>query len=189
MSLTLQPAIKVIGGVSLFLLMIMLVEIIYVSVSMSSSEQAVITPRSQANELLSSTEQTVQNNQYDIIAKKPLFIEGREARPEETNTGTVKVIEPVKNKPFKIQLVGVGLMGNDQLVLIIDNKGKYHRLHVDDKLYGWRVKSITKKSVLFAQQGKSKVFELENKRAPFNGKQPRQLPKQPSKKLIELISQ
>ena len=156
---------------------------------MSSSEQAVITTRSQANKLLSSTEQTVNDNKYDVITKKPLFIEGRQARPEETNTDSVKVIEPVKNKPFKIQLAGVGLMGDDQLVLVIDNKGKYHRLHVDDKLYGWRVKSITKKSVLFTQQGKSKVFELENKRASFNGEQPRQLPKQSGKKLIELISQ
>jgi hypothetical protein len=105
---------------------------------------------------------------YNLITSKPLFIEGRKFIEQDAKIDTAQETAPAINNAFKVRLVGVGLMDEEALVLVVDNKGKYHRLHVNDKHEGWRVKSIGQSNVVFSQLGKDKSFDLEKQRPLLN---------------------
>lgn len=105
---------------------------------------------------------------YNLITSKPLFIEGRKFIEQDAKIDTAQEAAPAINNAFKVRLVGVGLMDEEALVLVVDNKGKYHRLHVNDKHEGWRVKSIGQSNVVFSQLGKDKSFDLEKQRPLLN---------------------
>jgi len=108
------------------------------------------------------------NIDYNLIASKPLFIEGRKIIEQDTKVDTVQETVPAINNAFKVRLVGVGMMDEEALILVVDTKGKYHRLHINDKHEGWRVKTIGQSNVVFSQLGKEKSFDLEEQRPLLN---------------------
>lgn len=159
-----SPFVKLLSIGCVLLLLVLILEVLFLNLPDFDSTPSTRVMKEETALQLNSSESLVAED-YDEISLRPLFIEGRQRiggpGPIE---GDFTVDEPTNRNSFKVRLVGVGLMDSATLVLVVDKKGKYHRLHVNDKLEGWSVESIEQSSVVFSQEGKSKTFDLEKER-------------------------
>ena len=95
-------------------------------------------------------------NSYEVIVKRPLFIEQREFDKEQP-VKKVRRVKPVI-EDLKVKALGIALTGEGILAVLKDLKnGNSVRLRIGEKIYGWRLDAVSETSFTFSKSGKEKV--------------------------------
>jgi hypothetical protein len=117
-----------------------------------------------------------EENDYEQMAERPLFMENRRPGVENVEPPTVEV----KNTPMTLKLMGIVWTPQGKLALVADAKGKYKRLRPQDSLDGWTLTEIGADKVTMLQGDRREELTLLKKRpkAPAGG--PQSVPGQPA---------
>ena len=156
-----NPFIKSLVILSGCLLLVLLVEIIVLKTT-PSFVQAVALKKSENEKPINI--RVLSRELYSVISSKPLFVENREPMKATESISKNQPAEIKQTKALKANLVGVTLMKNEELAIVVDGKGKYHRLHTNDMINGWIVVEIGTKSVRFTNKGETKTLTLDKKK-------------------------
>lgn len=97
--------------------------------------------------------------EFSAFVEQPLFIEGRQPLPEETEATTS---EPeVEKKPPDIRLTGIiDTPEAGQIILVQDQSNKTLRFKPGDIIDGWRVAEPAETHVTLERDGETRVLEL-----------------------------
>jgi len=116
---------------------------------------------SQETEQLLSELSALQAEDYSILSASPLFIEGRGPIVSNVNDATQGVEKQSSNTSLQMRLMGLTLSAANSLALIMDAKGKYHRLFIGGEALGWKLTSVEQNSATFNRRGKPVTLTLE----------------------------
>lgn len=110
---------------------------------------------------------------YRQMVERPLFMETR--RPgAETNEAAAPQSPP---RPINLKLMGVVWTPHGKIALLVDAKGKYRRLKMQDMLDGWTLVDLESDRATLQQGEKREVLPLLKKRPkPPPGTQPAPAP-------------
>jgi|GEM_PF-1427066 len=146
-------------GVFLFILMIE-----WLIINVGGSESSPLSPLpnfSQETEQLLLEFPALQVEDYAALAEAPLFVEGRNPIVSDGNNVAEGVEKQSSHASLHMRLMGVTLSVDGSLALVVDSKGTYHRLFVDDEALGWTLTSVEQQSATFNRGGKIITLTLE----------------------------
>jgi len=116
---------------------------------------------SQETEQLLSDFPDLQVEDYAALSESPLFVEGRNPIVGDGNNIGQGVDKQSSHASLQMRLMGVTLSVESSLALVVDSKGTYYRLFVNDEALGWTLTSVEQKSVTFNRGGKVITLTLE----------------------------
>lgn len=111
-------------------------------------------------------------DEYDQMVSRPLFMERRQ--PGQAPAQTVETSERKPATPMTFKLMGIITTPTKKAALLVDAKGKYRRLKLNDALDGWELVELEGDKVILEQNDKKETLQLLKKRpvtpAPAAGK-------------------
>ncbi len=100
-------------------------------------------------------------NSYNSIVERPLFIEEREFKREVEQKITKKVT-PVEKK-LNVKALGVAVT-NENILAVVKNltSGKIIRMNVGDLIEGWTLEGVSEDSFIFSKNDQRKIIRFKN---------------------------
>jgi len=143
---------------------LLIIVIEWLIINVGSSEPSPLLPLpnfSQETQQLLSEFPALQVEDYAALSEAPLFVEGRTPIVSDGNNVGQGVEKQSSHASLQMRLMGVTLSVEGALALVVDSKGTYHRLFVDDEALGWTLTSVEQKSATFNRGGKVITLTLE----------------------------
>ena len=104
-----------------------------------------------------------EEDHYQEMANRPLFMESR--RPGQVQAKVEPSMEPTSNTPMTLKLMGIVHTPNHDTALLVDEKGKYKRLKLNDSLNGWALIDLGSDKATLQQNESKETLKLMKKSA------------------------
>ncbi|MGH8550095.1 MAG: hypothetical protein ACRERU_16130 [Methylococcales bacterium] len=101
---------------------------------------------------------------FSDIVERPLLIQGRHPVPEEAEEPIIT--GPVNQGEIQIWLMGVVMTPNGMTALLLDGKGDYKHLQIDEKIEGWELDEMHADRVVLNQGGATRTLNLRDPNKP-----------------------
>jgi hypothetical protein len=101
---------------------------------------------------------------FSEIVERPLMIQGR--RPVSEEAEEPILAGPVSQGDIQIWLMGVVMTPNGMTALLVDGKGNYKRLQIDEKFEGWEVDEMHADRVVLKQGTTTRILNLRDPNKP-----------------------
>lgn len=102
---------------------------------------------------------------FSEIVERPLMIQGRRPVLEEAEESIIT--GPVSQGDIQIWLMGIVMTPNGMIALLLDGKGDYKRLQIDEKIEGWEVGEMHADRVVLKQGGTTRILNLRDPNKPI----------------------